>query len=60
MDALKRCSDGVFFLTSSLRPAIVELIEESEDDDGLQEKNLYKRTQEFGMEREVGQDRTLA
>ena len=54
MDALKRCSDGVFFLTSSLRPCIVELIEESEDDDGLQEKNLFKRTAEFGMEREVG------
>merc|ERR1719430_2656629 len=54
MDALKRCSDGVFFITSSLRPCIVELIEESEDDDGLQEKNLYKRTAEFGMEREVG------
>ena len=54
MDALRRCSEGVFFLTASLRPVIAELIEETEDDDGLQEKNLFKRSQEFGMEREVG------
>ena len=54
MDALRRCQEGVFFLTASLRPVIVELIEESEDDDGLMEKNLFKKSQEFGMEREVG------
>merc|ERR1719511_514468 len=33
---------------------IVELLEEADDDDGLMEKNLYKKSQEFGMEREVG------
>merc|ERR1712062_324231 len=54
LDALKRCSDGVFFLTSSLRPCIVELIEDSEDDEGLLEKNMFKRNQEFWQEREVG------
>lgn len=54
MDAMKRCQEGVFFLTASLRPVIVEQIEETEDDDGLMEKNLFKRSQEFGMEREVG------
>merc|ERR1719297_397011 len=54
LDALKRCSDGVFFLSSSLRPCIVELIEDSEDEDGLLDKNLFKRNEEFGVEREVG------
>jgi len=54
MDALRRCSEGAFFLTSSLRPVIVELVEETDDEDGLQEKNLPKRSQEFVMEREVG------
>jgi len=52
MDALRRCSEGAFFLTSSLRPVIVELVEETDDEDGLQEKNLPKRSQEFLMERE--------
>ena len=54
MDALRRCSEGAFFLTASLRPVIVELIEECDDEDGLMEKMLPKRSQEFGMEREVG------
>merc|ERR1719336_2805038 len=54
MEALRRCQEGVFFLTASLRPVIVELIEDPDDDDGLMEKNLYKKSQEFGMEREVG------
>merc|ERR1719427_950976 len=54
MDALRRCNEGAFFLTASLRPVIVELIEECDDEDGLMEKMLPKRSQEFGMEREVG------
>lgn len=53
MDAIRRCQEGVFFLTASLRPVIVEPLEETEDDDGLMEKNLFKKSQEFGMEREV-------
>merc|ERR1719471_2139111 len=54
MDALRRCTESVFFLTASLRPVIAELIEETDDEDGLVEKGLPKRNQEFGMEREVG------
>jgi len=54
MDALRRCSEGAFFLTASLRPVIVELVEECDDEDGLMDKMLPKRNQEFGMEREVG------
>merc|ERR1719376_1587800 len=53
-DALRSCSEGAFFLTASLRPVIVELVEEADDEDGLMDKALPKRNQEFGMEREVG------
>lgn len=53
-EALKRCNEGCFFLTSSLRPVVVEMIEENEDDDGLQEKMLPKRNPDFQHEREVG------
>ena len=55
LDALRRCSEGAFFLTASLRPVIVELVEEADDEDGLMDKALPKRNQEFGMEREVSQ-----
>merc|ERR1719237_286127 len=55
LDALRRCSEGAFFLTASLRPVIVELMEEADDEDGLMDKTLPKRNQEFGMEREMSQ-----
>lgn len=54
LEAIKRCNEGCFFLTSSLRPVIAELIEENEDDDGMQEKMLPKRNNEYHKEREVG------
>ena len=54
MEALKRCTEGAFFLTHSLRPIIVELADATEDDDGLQEKMLPKRSGDFMKEREVG------
>ena len=54
MNAMQRCQEGSFFLTASLRPVVVELFDDTEDDDGLMEKNLFKKSQEFGMEREVG------
>jgi len=53
LEAMHRCNEGCFFLTSSLRPVVVELIEECDDDEGLKDNNLQKRNQEFGMEREV-------
>ena len=53
MECVKRCSDGCFFLTASLRPVIAEIQEEAEDDDGMQEKMLPKRNQEYHTEREV-------
>ena len=54
MEAFRRCTEGSFFVTSSLRPCIVELFDDTEDDDGLQEKMLPKRSSDFGKEREVG------
>ena len=53
LECVKRCSDGCFFLTSSLRPVIAEIQEEAEDDDGMQEKMLPKRNQDYHSEREV-------
>ena len=38
---------------------IVELVEECDDEDGLMDKMLPKRNQEFGMEREVSTGMSL-
>jgi len=54
LEAIKRCTEGCFFITASLRPVIVEPFEDPEDDDGMQEKMLPKRNQEYHTEREVG------
>ena len=54
LEAIKRCSEGCYFLTASIRPVIAELDEAAEDDDGLQEKTLMKRNQDYQFEREVG------
>ena len=35
-ECVRRCKDGCYFLTASLRPVVVEMIEELEDEDGLQ------------------------
>lgn len=54
LEAVKRCTEGCFFLTASIRPVIAELDETTDDDDGLQEKTLMKRHQDYQFEREVG------
>ena len=53
LECVKRCSEGCFFLTSSQRPVIAEILDETEDDDGMQEKMMPKRNQEYYKEREV-------
>ena len=53
IECVKRCSEGCFFLTASLRPVIAEIQDEAEDDDGMQEKMLPKRNHEYHSEREV-------
>jgi len=54
LECVKRCTEGCFFLTTSLRPVIAEIQEEAEDDGGLQEAMLPKRNQEYHGERETG------
>ena len=51
--AIRRCTDGCFFLTSSLRPVVVEPMEQLDDEDGFSERAFTKKTQEFSKEREV-------
>jgi len=53
-EAFRRCTEGSYFVTGSLRPVIVEQVDDTEDDDGLQEKLLPKRSAEYQKEREVG------
>ncbi|GLG93257.1 LOW QUALITY PROTEIN: Hrp65 protein [Gryllus bimaculatus] len=52
--ALRRCTDGCFFLTASLRPVVVEPFEQLDDVDGYAEKNLPKKNPEYYKAREVG------
>lgn len=52
--ALRHCSEGCFFLTSSLRPVIAEMHEQMDIVDGYPEKNLSKKNPEFHRAREVG------
>lgn len=51
--ALRRCTEGCFFLTSSLRPVVVEPMEQLDDEDGFSERAFAKKTPEFLKEREV-------
>merc|ERR1712150_32506 len=52
MEAVRRCSENCFFLTTTLRPIFVELMDGLEpDEDGLQDHMLQKRNQEFSFER---------
>jgi len=53
-EAYRRCTEGCYFITGSLRPVIVEQVGDTEDDDGLQEKTMNKRAAEYQKEREVG------
>ncbi|KAL3267992.1 hypothetical protein HHI36_007126 [Cryptolaemus montrouzieri] len=52
--AVRECREGCFFLTSSLRPCIVEPFDVIEDSDGLPDKLIPKRNPDFQKEREIG------
>ncbi|KAF3707150.1 Splicing factor, proline- and glutamine-rich DNA-binding p52/p100 complex [Channa argus] len=49
--ALDRCNDGVFLLTTSPRPIVVEPLEQFDDEDGLPEK-LAQKNPRYQAERE--------
>lgn len=52
--ALKQCVDGCFFLTSSLRPVIVENYEHIDHVYGYPEKQLLRKSPDFEHARKVG------
>lgn len=54
MTALKYCQDKCFFLTSSLRPCVVEVFDHIDDDDGFPERSLMKKNNEFYKARQNG------
>ncbi|XP_056646098.1 hrp65 protein-like isoform X1 [Diorhabda sublineata] len=54
LHAIRKCTDGCFFITGSLRPVIVELFDIVDDINGYPEKNVNKKHPEFMKEREQG------
>uniref|UniRef100_A0A6M2DV18 Putative rna-binding protein p54nrb rrm superfamily n=1 Tax=Xenopsylla cheopis TaxID=163159 RepID=A0A6M2DV18_XENCH len=54
MAALRHCQERCFFLTSSLRPVIVEPFDFIDDVDGVQEKNMLKKNPDFFKARQAG------
>lgn len=49
--AIDRCNDGVFLLTTTPRPVVVEPLEQYDDEDGLPEK-LAQKNPKYQKERE--------
>ncbi|XP_055550470.1 hrp65 protein-like isoform X2 [Wyeomyia smithii] len=54
MSALRYCTEKCYFLTSSLRPCIVEPYTYQDDTDGLPEKSLNKKIPDFQKSRQAG------
>ncbi|XP_045479528.1 hrp65 protein-like [Harmonia axyridis] len=54
VQAVKVCTEGCFFLTSSLRPCIAEFFEPNLDNDGFSEKCIVWRNNEFLKDRDMG------
>lgn len=52
--AQKYCNEKCFFLTSSLRPCVVEPFEHIDDTDGYPEKSLSKKNQDYFKARNSG------
>ncbi|XP_055689414.1 uncharacterized protein LOC129793427 isoform X1 [Lutzomyia longipalpis] len=54
MTAMRLCSERCYFLTSSLRPVVLEMMEHVDDIDGYPEKSINKKMNDFGQARQVG------
>lgn len=52
--ALRHCTEGCFFLTSSLRPVIAEMYEQMDSVDGFPEKSINRKSSDFHRARESG------
>lgn len=54
MNATKYCTEKCFFLTSSLRPCVVETFDQRDDNDGFPERSIMKKNNEFFKARQNG------
>lgn len=54
MSALKYCNEKCFFLTSCLRPCVVETFEHIDETDGFPERSLMKKSNEYFKARQNG------
>lgn len=54
MTAIKYCQEKCYFLTSSLRPCVVEVFDHSDQNDGFPEKSIMKKNNEFYKARQNG------
>lgn len=54
MIAMRYCTDKCYFLTSSLRPCVIELFEHSDDTDGYPEKALNRKSDAYFSARQTG------
>ncbi|XP_070498915.1 hrp65 protein isoform X3 [Chironomus tepperi] len=54
MSALKYCSEKCFFLTSSLRPCVVETFDHIDETDGFPEKSLMRKSNDYYKARQNG------
>lgn len=54
ISAFKYCNEKCFFLTSCLRPCVVEPFEHIDETDGFPEKNIMKKGNEFFKARQNG------
>ncbi|XP_043513108.1 hrp65 protein-like isoform X2 [Frieseomelitta varia] len=52
--ALRKCTEGCYFLTASLRPVVVEPFEQQDDIDGYPDKTLPRKNPEFFKARDIG------
>ncbi|XP_012215147.1 hrp65 protein isoform X2 [Linepithema humile] len=52
--ALRKCTEGCYFITASLRPVVVEPFEQQDDVDGYPDKNLPRKNPEFFKARDIG------
>uniref|UniRef100_A0A1B0D4M4 RRM domain-containing protein n=1 Tax=Phlebotomus papatasi TaxID=29031 RepID=A0A1B0D4M4_PHLPP len=54
MTAMRLCSERCYFLTSSLRPTVLEMMDHIDETDGYPEKSINKKMNDFVQARQRG------
>ncbi|XP_059611623.1 hrp65 protein-like isoform X2 [Phlebotomus argentipes] len=54
MTAMRLCGERCYFLTSSLRPIVLEMMEHIDETDGYPEKSINKKMGDFAQARQMG------